>query len=430
VRDGGHFVATFPSRNSAQCFIENAIRSITERLPGILVEARIDGEVPKLHATGNTGEAIFLHPSFQVSHYLGNRPAQNRNPKGAFVSAEEEQLEEAGKNFRNTPEDVIGMLEKAALIPRSATPLQTLEDVTQGDYLALIHADGNEIGKRYQRWRERSTKELFGCRGARGAFFHSMRVAVRQSLVEALNEVFRTSPQSYQLLMLGGDDLLLACAARFALPFVQAYAKALLGHPLCDGAPLTVGIGVGIAKTAFPFYRLHAMAEALADSAKRLYRKTSNCGSVVDWHMSTNAWVDDPIAERRAESLAPGVLLTGKPYAVLEQRGLAGLLCQASKLGKPSEKSNDVARSQLRGYIETLRQGPNIANLAWEELPDAMRIAIEQALRELGQTGKSPFHCLDDGTRLTALPDLVEIIEISQRFNKKQRISRDENLAS
>jgi len=172
------------------------------------------------------------------------------------------------------------------------------------------------------------------------------------------------------------------------------------------------------------------MAEALADSAKRLYRKTSNCGSVVDWHMSTNAWVDDPIAERRAESLAPGVLLTGKPYAVLEQRGLAGLLCQASKLGKPSEKSNDVARSQLRGYIETLRQGPNIANLAWEELPDAMRIAIEQALRELGQTGKSPFHCLDDGTRLTALPDLVEIIEISQRFNKKQRISRDENLAS
>ncbi|WP_240098350.1 Cas10/Cmr2 second palm domain-containing protein [Thermomonas flagellata] len=408
VRDGGHFIATFPESEQARCFIDRATAHITQELPGLLLEARLDGE--KL-AQPQWGESLFQHPAFQVSHHLGDRPAQDRNAKGAFISAEEKQQEERGKAFRENPRDLIALLEKSGLIPCPDEPPQTLEDIASDDYLALIHADGNGIGKRYQAWRTRSPDPEHSLNAeAHGEhFYHSMRVAVRRALTKALERVFADVPQRYQLLMLGGDDLLMACAASYALPFVRAYAEELERIPLCDAKPLSIGAGVAIARPTFPFYRLHDTAGALADSAKRHVRTDPAAGSVVDWHVTSSAWLGDPIAQRQADSLAGNTVLSGKPYPVLGERSLDKLLRQAESISNSSE----VARSQLREMVEIMRRSPNLAELGWRELPDSMRNHLRVVLEQFGQTGL--YRPLGDDLQISVLPDLVELYEINRR---------------
>lgn len=409
VRDGGHFKATFADTDTAGNFISQANELITERLPGLIMEARLDGE--KRDQKRAEGTCLFHHPGFQVSHHLGNQPAESRGKQGHFVGAEEKMMEEFGRTFRNNPSDLIGVLEQTQIIPRTEEPPLDLTDLTDGDYLALIHADGNSIGQRYLSWQ----KEFVGQsenvleKEAHGeCFFHSMRVTVRRALVDALTKVFQEAPKNYQILMLGGDDLLVACSARYALSFVSAYAEALARHPLVDNAPLSIGAGVAIAKSSFPFYRLHAMAETLADSAKQLYRTNRELGSVVDWHVTSNAWVDDPIAERRADRLVANAVLSCKPYSVLGPCGLQEMLLHAQEL----YGSSDVSRSQLRQLVETLRQGANLAELAWLELPETMRSKLESTLGHRGPFRKQGNNC---ALRISDLPDLVELIEISRK---------------
>ncbi len=404
VRDGGHFTATFPSTEQAQSFIQRAIAFIMEDLPGILVEASINDK----KVTGKTSESLFQHPAFQVSHQLGNRPASARNNRGTFVSSDEGQMEEIGRRFREDPQDLIGMLEGCRLIPCTDTPPENLSEIAREDgqrgYIALIHADGNGIGQRYQTWRKKADNGLsVGKAEAHGEhFFHSMRVAVRRALQKALKKTFDTVPRAYQLLMLGGDDLLLVCSASRALTFVEAYAKALQDFPLVDGEPLTVGVGVAITKDSFPFHRLHAVAEALADSAKQRYRADPSIGSVVDWHITTNSWVEDPIAERRQESLTGQFILSSKPYPILGNSSLDALLVATNNL----LEDKTVARSQLRKLTEEMRYGQTQAELAWEELPEKMRTTLCEVVPS------KPLFEERSGCKISCLPDLVELYEL------------------
>lgn len=411
VRDGGHFIATFPKPEQAHCFIERATACIAQELPGILLEARLDGE--KI-TSPYMGESLFQHPAFQVSHQLGNRPAQSRGAKGNFISAEEQRMETRGSYFRSDPNDLIALLECSGSIPCPEIPPQTLEDVAGNEYLALIHADGNGIGKRYQAWRLQSPAPAYSLSAeAHGErFYHSMRVAVRRALTKSLNQVFSATPQRYQLLMLGGDDLLLVCAASYALPFVRAYAEALADLPLCDGEPLSIGVGVAIARRTFPFYRLHAIAEALADSAKQRYRAMPSLGSVVDWHVTSSAWLGDPITQRRTESLAGHAILSAKPYPILGEHSLDTLLSASASI----RQSSIMVRSQLRRLVEDMRQGPSLAELSWLELPKEMRAALRAQLARFGQTDL--FRPLADGLQISVLPDLVELYEIDLRSER------------
>lgn len=417
VRDGGHFIATFEQYEKAQDFVKEAIALITEKLPGILVQARINGQA--LQGQGKQtiypGEALFQHPSFQVSQHVGNQPAASKKTDNRFVSTNEAVIEESGRVFRTKPTDLIGWMEQQGVIPRKHDePPKELGDLSESGYIALIHADGNSIGKRYQQWRDRCTGGDLAKEAHGEHFFYSMRVAVRAALQEALQEVFAQTPESYQLLMLGGDDLLMVCDASQALPFVRAYAKTLEKFELADKKPLTIGAGVVIAKKTFPFHRMHAMAEELASSAKQLSRADDNVGSVVDWHITSNAWVNDPIAQRRLDSLSDSAALSCKPYPVIGAQSLATLLDCAEKSGGYGK----LARSQLRHFVDIMRQGHNLAELAFAELPDQLRRDLADLLKAFDYPDSAtPFKKIDNQLHASLLPDLVEIMEIRQKQN-------------
>lgn len=420
VRDGGHFTATFP-KDKANNFLQAATKLVTENLPGILINARIDGKETTVDNDTPTGESLFHHPAFQVSHHQGNAPASERQ-HDHFVSHDEKEIEEAGKKFREEPTDIIAALENQKLIPTPENRPESLNELAGNHHLALIHADGNSIGARYKAWQNQAEKngradlekEIHGEK-----FFHSMRVAVRAALCQALNEVFAEAPASYQLLMLGGDDLLMACAAPYAFEFSQAYAKALTAKELelADGKPLTIGIGVAIAKPSFPFYRLHTMAEELASSAKQLYRANESVGSVIDWHITSNSWVNDPIAQRKEANQLGDWVFSNKPYAVIGENQFTGLLAASNEL----LRKDAFARSQVRHLVECLRLGQTQAELAWYELPEKLQKVLSEILTSFGYE-KSKLYKYDGklGIHQCLLADLIELAEIQIKKAKQE----------
>ena len=458
-RDGGRLSALFPDEGRALAFSRAARDTLQQALPGLLftihpardlaggeAEDQVSGEVAV--------QTLVELPVFQVCQVSGNgpasalQPAQDRNEEPRWVGrAAKERRARAGAFFGRQPtHDIIGLLQDAIPLSgcKAAEDFETLcgpyrrlgganGESAAGDYLAVIHADGNGIGKRFQAWRRDQAPRfsLGWCNEARHElFFHPMRVAVRRAVLAGL-QVFAgcDAPfRPYQLLMLGGDDLLLVCRAQYALDFVVEYARALEKSQLADGQPLSVGVGVVIAAPTFPFHYLHHLAEALAGSAKMKQRALGQEVSVVDWMVTTYSWSDDPVAMRRRDALvryqtaagAETLILSEKPYTVLDGDagpGLAALLQDARDVAAVGDEGGRVARSQLRRLVDTLPLGRGLAQLRLGEMPEVARRSLGRA-RHLAQGKALPWRGLaaaegEGAVWSSALADLVEVYEIA-----------------
>lgn len=459
-RDGGHFVALFPGWASAQAFadaVPERVRSVT---PGLRARVSAPRELgagddePTKGPTPSTSISLVDLPIFALCQDRGTGPASHaiREPwsedRERLISSRAFALRLAGRGllknadrksaFQQIPRDVVGLLtEELALGDRK--PPADLNDLASGGYLAVIHADGNGVGKRFKAWQNAADDDLspLAKRVRNEAFFYRMRVNVRIAVQKALRKVFTErscpsdAPRPYQLLMLGGDDLVMVCQARFALPFVRALTRALAALSGPEGyrsPPLEVSAGVVIAAPNIPFHHLHARAEALASSAKGLSRAHGGI-STVDWMVFTESWSPDPAAHRqqfdflqyRVGDTTESLALTRKPYRTLGTGYSLDALLEAAE-GLNSEASDaGIARTQRHGLSAALRAGRRAGLLAFAELPPTARTALCTALG-LGATpasaGDGPWQEHDavaNGPRRwsTQLLDLFEMIEIS-----------------
>lgn len=224
--------------------------------------------------------------------------------------------------------------------------------------------------------------------------------------------------------MLGGDDLLLVCRADTALDFAVRYAEELRRYDMMDGqGPLDVAIGVAIAKQAYPFHRLHELAEDLAGSAKRLYRADSSVGSVIDWQVVTQSWFGGVAQARKAserveyevDGQVETLLLSGRPYPALGDNGLQGLSAKARDGCSIMAGDDDsAARSPLRALRQACTLGRTHGELGFCRLPPIQR-------KSLGwQNGKdeprlwAPHGVEHRQVYLTRALDIVDIAEIGR----------------
>ncbi|MBM3303065.1 MAG: hypothetical protein FJY85_24345, partial [Deltaproteobacteria bacterium] len=350
-----------------------------------------------------------------------------------------EKLNDHGKWFnwqKGHTFDVLGLMH--GLFPLQRVELaQHFPEMCGKSYLAVIHADGNAVGKRFNEWTESKgekdpvRKEVIGEK-----FYYTMRVVVRKAVLAALRDTFPETLEvdfrPYQLLMLGGDDLVMVCKAEHALEFAYHYARHVerSGTNLPDESPLTVGIGIAIASANFPFYHLHTLAEQLASSAKRLYRSlpANARTSVVDWMVCTNSWSDDPQQQRKkaelisyhvpsANSTARNeqLALIRRPYTVLpgpegspnDLQSLEGLRLAAQSLSSSLKEADDrPARSQLRSLAMELYRGRLSGKLAFDELPQGTKKALEDVGIKKPWEEVTP----DSNHWTTSLVDLVDLI--------------------
>jgi len=439
ARDGGHFIAVFEQREEAEKFLRLAEEKLAERLPGVLYDAAIEplplSEEGK-HKNAKAREIVPREiqildlPVFQVCQETGREPAseefeEDDGAKRWRAESVGHRLDFGYQFRKGNTKDIIGLM-RSALYPEGWSDPDDLAQLAAGGYVALIHADGNGIGKRYNEWKDQAKTEVPIAKEAHGeAFFHGMRVAVRRAVVDALGQTFtppaKKRPRPYEVLMLGGDDLLLICRADQALKLAIHYAAELKKYPLADGKALDMAIGIAIAQKTYPLHRLHELAESLASSAKRLYRSLEDKASVIDWQVVTQSWFVGVAEARRQSDLiqytvngeTETLLLTGRPYRVLGEEGLEGLRQASEALDADGE-----ARSPLRSVRAACERGRLAGKLAFAGLAKPLQAKLGWSPEKNPALWK-PIGGDDRRVYLTRALDIIGIREIARLGRKK-----------
>lgn len=400
ARDGGHFEAQFAS--DTQTFADAAGQLLRTSLPGLRFFISIDSVPRTKSQVCLSTELPVLAPCEWTGRGLASAVVEQGDERPA-VSLDVANRHEAAKRTEDgTAVDIASLLSATTKL-KTLKRAQELKDLVGDGYLALIHADGNDVGS-----------GAGEADSERARFFHRNRVLLRRAVQKAIDTHCPDTGRAPLIpLMLGGDDLLLVSRAEIALPFIVTLCAELdTLQKDSTGFKLTLGVGMVFAKHTIPIHRLHEVAEQLASSAKRRFRGFKDAGdkggSVVDWAVYSTAWVDDPVEVRRRDWLrgsgSEARVLSQRPVDVLGDGlgTLQGLVHGAGQLAH-------APRSQLRYLVDQLRCGRALSELAFAELSKEAKDALEETgVRELWRRTSN------NGRWLTALLDLVEIAEIAR----------------
>jgi hypothetical protein len=397
ARDGGHFEANFASGEHE--FATAAAALLQRELPGLRFRISIDGIEQSAAGTGLSTALPVLAPCEWTGRGLASVVIQQGTER-ASVSLDVSRRHEAARRAEEGKAKDLASLLVATTKLKKAERVSTFQELAGRGYLALIHADGNGVGS------AAGSSDV-----ERATFFHRNRVLLRRALQVTIDAVCKGADAApLELLMLGGDDVLVISRADTALPFVAKLCEELATLQADDqGFRLTLGVGVVFARPTIPIHRLHEVAERLAASAKRRFRGFSNHEhrSVLDWAVYTTAWIDDPEEVRRRD----WVRGKGNDARVLSQRPIdvlgSGLDSLQGLLGA-AEKIKDAPRSQLRYLVDQLPRGRTLSDLAFAELSSDARRALQcSGVKEV-------WTKIGGGPWLTSILDLVEVSEISR----------------
>ncbi|WP_440055962.1 Cas10/Cmr2 second palm domain-containing protein [Pseudoalteromonas sp. T1lg65] len=471
-RDGGHFFAHFvddedkelntddkkeklTAQEKAKQFITAAVKVISQKLPGITVQHRaFDSsttkqalqKLPFKHAVHTQLPELPIFEKCQQSNSGVAEQLSNRKKEELISASTALKNEHYNRVFNDKslpPGDFASEIMQA-LTQDQKNYWTDFDTLVGSDYLAVISADGNNMGQRFKQYLDQNKQNYSSFVAEQilaESFFESARNTLKEATKTALVNTFKNKSGNlpYQLLMLGGDDLLIVCQAKYAFKLIIELNQQLESSELIDNAPLTLAFGVAIASHNLPFYRLHQAAEKLNASAKILSRSCADKNSpiqpsTIDWHIVTQAWLDNPIDARKQQKIRHyeinneehTLILSEKPYLLNATEGTAGFqaintlaekLVRNKQPGQPQEDEEIISRSALFKLQHTLTEG-----VAQTEL--FLSTLTENFKKELKKNGiaKSGFSETTNNTFTTKLSDVIELIEL-------QYLSRDKEEA-
>ncbi|KXK58952.1 hypothetical protein AWW66_26910 [Micromonospora rosaria] len=175
----------------------------------------------------------------------------------------------------------------AAVIPTH------LDELRHGGWVAVVHADGNGVGGLFRTFAAHvaaveKTDRVSVATHARyqRAVATQLDDATWDAVRDAVGELIDERPDENLTgrllpIVVGGDDVTVACDAALAVPFVRsfaaAYARRTAAQPTLSAiarvatghAGLTASAGIAVVKSHHPFATAYGLAEALTVSAKR-----------------------------------------------------------------------------------------------------------------------------------------------------------------
>ncbi|KPA14385.1 hypothetical protein MHK_005406 [Candidatus Magnetomorum sp. HK-1] len=290
------------------------------------------------------------------------------------------------------------------------------------NYTAVVYADGNSMGKIIQKIH---TPEDFKF------FSDTVEKAIKESCFEALYE---TSTKLYQpslpssfpgeILLLGGDDLIVYLTAEMAFPFaldvarrfnektIEAFdcQKGSFFKEITNGKGLTISLGIAYGKVNTPISLMLNQAESLLTSAKTSGSKDQPnlfyAPTFIDFHISTNFnQIDISQCRKNYLHLAPNMRLYQKPYALEDAQTLYD---HAKKLAReiPGTRLKRLGASptmgKVNGTLETLK-------LYTSTPKGKQRQLIWDAFSDFRCIENMPWKSEDEHCQSTMIIDLVEL---------------------
>ncbi len=309
-------------------------------------------------------------------------------------------------------------------------------------YVALVYADGDRIGKTKQ-----EVVKAYGLAGY-AAFSQALSEAANQATAQALAVAYggqapRTSALPFEVITIGGDDILLICTAErglevactisrlFGAQVQQVFGAKLHEQGMEIGTANPVGavsasVGVVIAHDSLPMVQLERRGRDLLKSAKK--QRGDGQGGI-DFHIVTTAGLDAIEGVRSRDYMGDAYTgLTMRPYRIEQAdtllrsaRHLRGL-CDTTGQAKHRLSADDQRRlpglpGSKRAALYAVCQGQRMQIIfdvlaLHARLHTRERQALLDALHELGCIAHYPFAPPDkDGIYRTALLDLLEVME-------------------
>jgi hypothetical protein len=257
-------------------------------------------------------------------------------------------------------------------------------------YIAVVHADGNGIGKRISDLEndctdsESNRRFILKMRHFSAAVAQASQGALKGA-IEALltridNDRIVNAQQSRMTLRLmksketdklllpfrpivfGGDDLTFVCDGRLGITltieYLRRFEELTTGLPDGGGAA-TACAGIAIVKAHYPFVRAYQMAEELCSSAKGYLRKNKLTGNGLDWHFATGGLLGGIEEIRRREYATGEGSLTQRPVTLRDNPKDELRAWPVVRTGVESFQSSDWAerRNKVKALRDALRDG-------------------------------------------------------------------------
>lgn len=247
-------------------------------------------------------------------------------------------------------------------------------------YFAVIYADGNGMGIIMEDQHSlKSRKEKADLIDT--AVYNALRAAVSQYL--PVDQQNSPSLFPFDLLLVGGDDIIIVTPAEVALDIALAIARQFYEQ---TGKQHTLSVGVVLAPVKYPFGLLHNLAEETLKYAKKEGARSTQVGKAADTDTQINFLV-----------------VTGSTNQSFEK--VYGSLCD--KHGRVSGRKEDVA------FYATLRPY-TVADL------DNLLQAIREG-QELG-LGRTKLHQIREAVlKMNLTSSVMDGLAVLRNWRSKQR---------
>jgi hypothetical protein len=179
----------------------------------------------------------------------------------------------------------------------------------ESSYVAIVHADGNGMGKRFQKYGEDAKNNREYIQRMRD-FSISVDKAGKNALKEVVQVLIKSIQEGkvvgklgefklkskyylpFRPLVYGGDDMTFICEGRLGLELAALFLKKFEEQTVVDGKKLTACAGVCVVKTHSPFARAYKISDELCKEAKKLVKEHQEFEpdgfSAIDWHLAAS----------------------------------------------------------------------------------------------------------------------------------------------
>ena len=351
ARSSGELSLILTDREDADRIAALVRANLARQLPGLTITvgtaslntaaAEEEKEEPGFLAAKRQAResAVSTGTRVPTSYHLGTETCEATGVATAVATPTSEGWHLSAESHRRRNEDAGDLDRSDVTLERRMDRIgAATRSARYAGYVAVISADGNAIGRRFQSLS--SAVEVAAESRRIGEALSEMQNAAYDAAVDHHTAAGGTSPPPLNPVVRAGDDLRFVVPAHVALPF----AAALIGA----SHDLQACAGVLLCHATLPFSLAHEASEQLLRQAKR--------ASKGDQDGRTPPFV--------AFALESG---SGVRHQ-LGQDVLSASPCHADQLAPLHQAAQqlDVGQTQLRRVIEALRQGGRAADREWK----------------------------------------------------------------
>lgn len=281
----------------------------------------------------------------------------------------------------------------------------------EASYIAVVHTDGNGIGKRIENIGESANDNrdwINQMRCFSKSIYNANTAAMEKTIEQLLwkidgdkkeltddrKEPFKLSQKEvekngrkeietyfpFRPLIFGGDDLTFVCDGRIALSLTAFYLKELLKINLSDNKPIYARAGISIIKSHYPFSRAYKLAEELGNGTKERIKDIDEDNKevvAIDWHVAVSGLLGDLDEIREREYMFEKIENGVRNKYKLNMRPL---------VLHPQNDASDWQTWQTFSQIINEFQGEN-----WKDRRNKLK-ALREILRQGKDESKSYLH--------------------------------------